>query len=162
MILVEKTDIRPIINQDDIETEDEMDIDIEENISVHKYGVHRALFESFVLLLLDKAFPRCKNKHEWTLDSFTSVYEETYKNAKRKIDLPTIGDIRGMAANISWCLAYFGNAYVKGHQYAYSLSKTKDDYDKYGYKLIDPNKSPLYGNITFSGNVKEKNVYWCY
>ena len=137
-------------------------LDSDDNIYVHKYGIHWDRFEKFVLLLFRKAFPKCTVKHSATLEDFLEAYPECYKNAKRKVVLPTIGDIRGMAANLAWCLAYFGNSYVEGHKYAYSLTVTEDGYDKHGYKLIDKDKSALYGNITFSGNVKEKDIYWCY
>ena len=135
-----------------------------------EYRVIRKLFEKYIMKLLLSRFSKCKKHGEIkSLKQLLEIYPTYYpvpdafkQNGKptRHHVLPTIGRIRGYAANIAYCLSYFANSEKTGVSKK-CMDEDSEGFSVYGYTLRDKSKPSFSDNVVFSENVKKLDYYSC-
>ena len=124
-----------------------------------EYGVNFEVFSTFIIDCMKKNMSKCKD---------CNTYEElrncALNNYKFKDDyFPTLNRLRSSAANLSWCLAYFGNGSIHSdiHVVKNPLSVNSDRESCFGWEFKDIYEKATISNVKFSDDVEKKDIYWC-
>lgn len=131
------------------------------------YKIIRTIYLTFVWDCLKVAFPRCKDAQTLTdmlkdIPQFYTKYAPDPDTGESpKVTIPSLGRLNSSAANLAWCLAYFGNGSIPDskHTLDYPLAEDEDGNPKFGWELKDASKRATISNVKFSDRVPAKTSY---